>query len=107
MERDADPLDSIYVGSIPKFRLLDAILFERDVVIIGASPPHEKLSNKDDILAMQDLYNRMTGPVAIEKWDSDVSYIPFFDVSEPEALRYRTARFLVFAVSQCSHSVIP
>ena len=76
-QQEFDALEDLYIDSIPHFRLLDAILFDRDIVIIGTLPPPNGLAHRDHLLSLQDLYNRMTGFVAIKEWDSAVRNILF------------------------------
>ena len=98
-QQELDALEDLYINSIPHFRLLDAILFERDVVIIGTLPPTNNLAHRDHLLSMQDLYNRMTGFVAIKEWGSAVRNA-LVDRLITDTPRFRTTHYPIFAVRQ-------
>ena len=65
-------LQALYLEPIPTFRLVDVLLLERDIVIIGTRPQVYAHDHKVHIRAMQDFYNNITGFVAIQEWDTDV-----------------------------------
>ncbi|KAK7692146.1 hypothetical protein QCA50_003765 [Cerrena zonata] len=66
-------INTLYEQSLQQHIMLEAFVFERDVIFISNLSPREDLPNHEHIKTMYDLYTQFNASVCIEKWKTSGS----------------------------------